>query len=130
MARRLTASEQDVLLQRAATVLARYAGQCRTLSYLELADAVAMPGPRRIHRTTRLLEILMQEDSAAGRPIRSALVLSRVGQGLPASGFFDRAVRLGLFDGKNPEEFHRQQLEILFADSERGRDQIGSDHRG
>ncbi|WP_203594774.1 hypothetical protein [Wenzhouxiangella limi] len=115
MATRLTQSEREKYLASIGAVLDQQARRQQTLTYLELADAVAMPGPQRIHRVTRLLEILMQRDATAGRPIRSALAVSRVGQGLPAAGFFDRAARLGLFDGKDPAGFHRRQLEALFA---------------
>jgi hypothetical protein len=97
------------------SVLDQSAQQQKTLTYLELADAAAVPGPQRIHRVTRLLEILMKEDCLAGRPLRSALVVSRVGRGLPAEGFFDRARRLGLLKETNPADFHRQQLVSLFS---------------
>ncbi|MFP4335712.1 MAG: hypothetical protein ACOC0Q_00485 [Wenzhouxiangella sp.] len=110
MTRRLSDSEQTQLLARMRSVLDDHARRGQTLTYLELADAVAMPGPQRIHRATRLLERLMKEDAETGRPLRSALVVSRVGNGLPAAGFFDRARRLGLFDGEDPSAFHRQQL--------------------
>ena len=114
MAARLSETQRDELLERMVDVLDRHAIQRRTLTYLELADAIAMPGPQRIHRVTRLLERLMKLDADAGRPLRSALVVSRVGHGLPAAGFFDRAQRLGLFDGKYPAAYHRQTLAGLF----------------
>ena len=104
-----------MLLARMAAVLDRHATQRRTLTYLELADAIAMPGPQRIHRTTRLLEILMKRDAEAGRPIRSALAVSRVGRSLPAEGFFDRARRLGLFDGQDPLDCHARLLAAVFG---------------
>ena len=97
-----------------ALVLDEYIRKRETLTYLALADAVAMPGPQRIHRVTRLLERLMKEDVEAGRPVRAAVVISRVGSGLPAEGFFDRARRLGLFDGCDPGAFHKELLARLF----------------
>lgn len=117
MGMRLSDKERRHYLERVRLVLDEHARKHQTLSYLELADAVAMPGPQRIHRITRLLEILMKEDFGAGRPIRSALVVSRVGRGLPAEGFFDRARRLGLFEGDNPADFHRRLLSVLFSQS-------------
>lgn len=102
-------------MERVRSVLDQYAHQQQTLTYLELADAAAVPGPQRIHRVTRSLEILMKEDFSAGRPIRSALAVSRVGQGLPAAGFFDRARRLGLLNDLAPADFHREQLMAVFA---------------
>ncbi len=110
----LGAEQREALLERMAAVLDQHAAQRRTLTYLELADAIAMPGPQRIHRTTRLLEILMKHDAEAGRPIRSALAVSRAGHGLPAPGFFDRAGRLGLFDGGDARRFHQHLLDALF----------------
>jgi len=104
-----------MLLERMAAVLDQHAVRRRTLTYLELADAIAMPGPQRIHRTTGLLEILMRRDAQAGHPIRSALVVSRVGHGMPAAGFFDLARRLGLFDGGDDSaRCHRRLLDELY----------------
>lgn len=115
MATRLSDEERQQYLERVRSVLDEHARQRLTLTYLELADAVAMPGPQRIHRITRLLEILMKEDFSAGAPIRSALVVSRVGRGLPADGFFDRARRLGVFEGDNPADLHHRLLSALFG---------------
>jgi hypothetical protein len=39
----------------------------------------------------------MEEDVAAGRPMIAALVISRRGEKVPASGFFEKAVALGRF---------------------------------
>ena len=95
--------------------------QRRTLTYLEAADAIRLPPPRRIHRVTRLLERLMREDAEAGRPIRAALVVSRIRDGLPAPGFFDRAVRLGVISaGQSAEAAHRQLLARLFGPGDAG----------
>jgi len=107
------AREQD--LRRLAALLDQARVQRRTLTYLEVADALAVPGPKRIHKTTRLIEMLLKRDAEAGRPIRSALVTSRASPGLPARGFFDRARRMGLYDGGDPAVFHRRLLDELFA---------------
>jgi len=115
MAKNLGADERERLLVRMARVLDSVAVQGGTITYLELADSIAMPGPQRIHRTTRLLEMLMKRDAEAGRPLRSALAISRVGPGLPAAGFFDRAQRLGLFDGREPARFHARLLGQLHS---------------
>ncbi len=113
--RGLSTEQCTALLERMACVLDQQARQQRTLSYLQLADAIAMPGPERIHRTTRLLELLMQRDALAERPIRAALAVSRVGNGLPARGFFACARRLDLFDGQDEAGFHRALLQALFG---------------
>lgn len=120
MLRGLTAEQLEALLQRMVVVLNEHAARRQTLTYLELADQVAMPGPQRIHRTTRLLEKLTRRDAMAGRPIRAALAVSRGVSGLPAPGFFDYAKRLGLHDGRDPEGFHRFLLQQAFADDGAG----------
>ncbi len=115
MGRGLNAGEREVLLDRLASLLDQARVQRRTMTYLEVADALAMPPPLRIHKTSRLVEILLKRDAEAGRPLRSALVTSRARPGRPAEGFFDRARRLGLFDGEDPDRFHDALLDELFA---------------
>ncbi len=116
MGYRLTEAEQSFYLDRIYQVLRERQRLKKTLTYRELADKVAMPTPQRIHRITRLLEIMMKEDAQAGQPLRAALVVSRAAHGLPAEGFFDRADCLGLLDGRERREFHQYQLKTLFAD--------------
>ena len=112
----LSPDEYESYLEQLAELLARARRQQRTLTYLEVADALGMPGPGRIHKTTRLLETLLARDAQAGRPLRAALVVSRTGSGRPARGFFERAQQLGLHDGHDPEGFHARLLAQLFAE--------------
>ncbi|GEK72030.1 MULTISPECIES: hypothetical protein [Halomonas] len=65
------------------------------LTYQRLAEALALTPPRTIRRVALALEQLMREDAAAGRPFIAALVVSRQGEGLPRTGFFELAVELG-----------------------------------
>lgn len=88
--------------------------QRRSVTYLQLADALCIPSPHRIHTVTRLLELLLNDDVRAGRPPLAALAVSRVRGGLPAPGFFDRARRLGLAVGDDPAEFHAAILKSLY----------------
>jgi len=104
-------------LDRLAALLDYACRQRRTLTYLEVADALAIQGPRRIDKTARLLESLLQQDAQAGRPIRAALVTSRSRPGLPARGFFDCARRLGLCAGSDQAECHAALLERLYRES-------------
>lgn len=67
------------------------------LTYQRLAEALELTPPRTIRRVALALEQLMREDAAAGRPFIAALVVSRQGEGLPGSGFFELAVELGRF---------------------------------
>ncbi|RFF26738.1 MULTISPECIES: hypothetical protein [unclassified Wenzhouxiangella] len=119
MAGNLTGEERARYLQRLAALLDQARVQRRTLTYLEAADALAIPGPKRIHKTTRLLELLLKRDAEAGRPIRAALVTSRARPGLPAEGFFDRARRLGIYTGDDQVAFHARLLDELFSESGR-----------
>lgn len=113
-----TGEQRETYLSRLGALLDQARVQRRTLTYLEVADGLAIPGPQRIHKTARLLEILLKRDADAGRPIRAALVTSRVRAGLPAEGFFDRARRLGLHAGGDQAAFHAALLDRLFADDD------------
>lgn len=85
------------------------------MTYLQAADAIGVPPPHRIHKLARLVEILLKRDIDAKRAPLAALVVSRARSGLPAPGFFDRAARLGIFDGEDAAGFHAELLESLFA---------------
>src|SRR5580693_8038448 len=52
--------------------LTRQAATGKTTTYRELADRLGLRPPHTIHRLALALEILMEEDVAAGRPILAA----------------------------------------------------------
>jgi len=83
-------------------------------TYKALADRVCIVPPQTIHRICEALEILMEEDVAAGRPMLTALCVSKTGANMPAQGFFLKARQLGGFSGvpggADAEMFHRQEL--------------------
>lgn len=83
-------------------------------TYGALAAEIGLEGAGRIARLTSTLEALMEEDMAADRPLRAALVLSRATGGLPARGFFDKARDLG-HDLTDPQRFHTAQIARLFS---------------
>jgi hypothetical protein len=89
------------------------------ITYQELAKALQILPPHSIHRVTEALERLMEEDAAADRPFIAALVISKTRGGLPASGFFDCARRLGRFagdpDGQDAWSFHAAELNAVFV---------------
>ncbi|TQM93368.1 hypothetical protein [Roseinatronobacter monicus] len=91
------------------------------ITYGALAAQIGLDGPGRIRRLTDLLEALMEEDAARGRPLRAALVTGKASGGVPAPGFFLKASALGLCPYPLPPErakaFHDAQLEALFAAS-------------
>jgi len=103
-------------IERLRVVLEQRRRERRTMTYLEAADSIPLDPPHRIHQVARLLEIMLKQDCLDNRPRLSALVVSRVRGGLPAPGFFDRARRLGLYDGRDPARFHRQLLDQLYQD--------------
>ncbi|GAB4393308.1 MAG: hypothetical protein Tsb0032_12230 [Kiloniellaceae bacterium] len=70
-----------------------------TVTYRDVAWRVAFPGPHAIHRLTALLEVMVREDHAAGRPLLAALAVSRAQNGIPGRGFFQLLAELGRYDG-------------------------------
>ncbi|MEZ5755266.1 MAG: hypothetical protein R3D90_11050 [Paracoccaceae bacterium] len=72
--------------------LAELAAQGKTTTYGALARDLGW----RVADLTAALERLMEEDAAAGRPQRAALLEGRLAQGLPAQGFFLKLAALGL----------------------------------
>lgn len=100
------------------SVLEQVRRERRTMTYLQVADALDVEPPHRIHKTARLVEMLLKEDVDAGRTPLAALVVSKARDGLPAPGFFDRARRLGIYNGGDPATFHRSLLDQLFRSTE------------
>ncbi|MGK7297200.1 MAG: hypothetical protein ACNS61_15465 [Candidatus Wenzhouxiangella sp. M2_3B_020] len=106
-------------VERLRAVLEQARRERRTLTYLQVADALGVEPPQRIHKTARLVELLLKDDVRAGRPPLAALVVSKVRGGLPAPGFFDRARRLGIYAGGDQARFHDDILTRLFDASRR-----------
>ena len=84
---------------RAEMALATTIAGDRLITYAELAEAAGLTGRHRINRLTIWLEELIDSDAAANEPLRSARVISRARDGLPAPGFFLKCAALGLYDG-------------------------------
>lgn len=100
--------------------LAMLAAQNRTISYGALARDLGIPGPGAIAKLTAALEALMQADAAAGQPLLAAVCAARLGQGLPAQGFFDMARALGRDIGADPAAFvvaERAALQRRFSEA-------------
>lgn len=89
-------------------------GKC--ITYAEMAEAANIPSPHKIHKLTEFLEDLMQRDIALGKPMRAAMVISKV-RGMPAPGFFNLAKALGQYDGADTGQeaalFHQTCLNDL-----------------
>lgn len=111
-------SNEAELLDRLRRVLESCARAERTVTYAELADISGFPPPHRIHRMTAMLETLMREDHAAGRPLLTSVATSRTGP-LPQRGYFDLLRELGRYSGPDsgPEAAaaHGQELTAVFA---------------
>ena len=103
----LTDRLQQVLMDQAQTGSA--------MTYRELAQRLGLESPHTIRRVTEALERLMKDDVATGRPILSAICVSKMRPGIPARGFFLAAERLGIFSGdpSGPEAhvFHAVELQ-------------------
>jgi hypothetical protein len=66
------------------------AGQ--TITYGDLARELGL----RVADLTARLEVLMEEDARAGRPLRAAVLRQRLSRRqMPAPGFFEKAAELG-----------------------------------
>lgn len=87
-----------------------------TRRYAELAEAAGVPPPHGIHKTAMLLEELVREDHAAGRPLLAALAVSKLGD-TPAPGFFQLLAELGRYAGpdRGPQAKAAHRAELAAA---------------
>ena len=104
----------------AARAFLQEAARCRRLvAYREMASALKVMPPNTIHQVTVALELLMEEDAAANRPLIAALAVSGTLGDLPRRGFFDCASRLGRFagdpDGPDARTFHAGEADAAFV---------------
>ena len=88
--------------------LAELAALGQTITYGDLARELALSTPA-IQTLTAMLENLMEQDAAAGRPFLAAMLEGRLGDGLPALGFFEKAAELDANLTADPAEFVAQQ---------------------
>lgn len=110
-----TADDQTLMAQlRLALRDCATAGE--TVTYQDLARRTAFPGPHSIHRLTLLLEAMVREDHAAGRPLLAALAVSRA-SGIPGRGFFQLLAELGRYAGpdQGPEAAAHHVRELVAA---------------
>ena len=64
-------------------------------------------------RVAELLKEISTAEHAAGRPLLSAVVVMK-GKKLPGAGFFGLAQRVGLYDGTDPQEFWRREVQRVW----------------
>jgi hypothetical protein len=90
------------------------------ISYGALAREVKVVGPGAIARLTTVLEQMMYDDAAAGRPFLAALCEGKISGGLPALGFFQLATALGRYSGPSSGplavSFVQDQRRALWTD--------------
>jgi hypothetical protein len=119
-----TASDDQCLKEKLRAALLDCALTGETVTYNDLAQRTAFPGPQAIHRLTELLEAMIREDHAAGRPLLAALAVSRAqrdaqGKSIPGRGFFQLLNELGRYHGpdQGPEAaaHHAEELEGALA---------------
>lgn len=72
--------------------------QRHPVTYRAVIERLELPTPA-MRTLTAALEHLAYLDAQAGRPLRSALVISQGAGRLPRDGFFACAARLGRFQG-------------------------------
>lgn len=85
----------------------------QTISYGDLARELALPSPA-IQTLTAMLEQLMEDDAAAGRPFLAALCAGRLGDGMPSLGFFEKAAQLDAALTADPDAFVAEQRARLY----------------
>lgn len=88
--------------------LANLAALGQTITYGDLARDLALPSPA-IQTLAALLEALMEQDAAAGRPFLAAVMEGRLGDGLPSLGFFEKAAMLDANMTSDPAAFVQEQ---------------------
>jgi len=86
----------------------------QTISYGDLARELEIPAPS-IAGLTSMLETLMEQDAAQGRPFLAAVMAGRLGDGMPSLGFFEKAAELDTAITSDPEEFVMAQRRSLRA---------------
>ncbi|MDZ7737360.1 MAG: hypothetical protein U5P41_15700 [Gammaproteobacteria bacterium] len=88
----------------------------RTVTYRDTARALKLEPPNTIHRVAEMLETLLEDDVAAGRPLIASLVVSRQRNNMPAPGFFAKLHDLGVYEGPETgdmaRQYHQQQLQL------------------
>lgn len=91
--------------------------QRHLVTYRALVERLQLPVPA-MQTLTAALEHLAALDARAGRPLRSALVISQSASRLPRTGFFECAARLGRFagptDGAAAASWHAGEVARVF----------------
>ncbi len=73
----------------------------KLITYGKLAQKANIPPPNSINKLTNWLEGLILEEVKQNNPITPALVISKVGNSIPAPGFFIFCKKIGIYNGKS-----------------------------
>ena len=88
------------------------------LTYRQLLDVLPLRVPK-MQQLARLLEQLAEQDAQRGWPLRSALVVSQAGSGLPRYGFFQHLAAAGVLtmpvNEADAKHWHSQELQRIFT---------------
>jgi hypothetical protein len=94
----------------------------RTITYAAMARRLEIAPPHQLRKLIVALEELASEHHRTGKPVLSALVVSRVREGLPAPGFFAHLHRIGAYDGEErgpaARAWHAEELARVFGEPE------------
>jgi len=93
--------------------LAELAALGRTITYGDLARELSLPTPA-IQSLAVMLEDLMEQDVAAGRPFLAAMLEGRLGDGMPSLGFFEKVAELDANLMSDPATFVTEQRAALY----------------
>ncbi len=95
--------------------LAELAAGGQTITYGQLARDLGLTGPATIARLTAALEATMEKDAAQNHPVRAVVLSGRLAKDLPAQGFFDKATKLGRYQGQDAAEYVAAERAALAA---------------
>ena len=104
-----------VLRDRIRAHLANLSAADVPMTYGELASAMGLCLPGSIAKVTQALEGTMVQDAENGEPFLASLVVSKVGPGNPAKGFFEQARALGRGPDKGEDDRAFYQREFAGA---------------
>jgi len=93
-----------------------------TSTYGKVADYCEIPSPRKIRKLNELLLSITQDDIINNKPLRAAVVVSKIekysNSALPFEDFFDLVSSNKLYAGKKIKyskiKFHKDILDNLF----------------
>lgn len=107
------------MMERLEALLIETARARTTITYQHAAERLALTPPGTIQQLTMLLEALMRQHAASGRPQLAGLVVSRARRGIPAPGYFLLMKELGLYAGSDAEAdaraFHLGEVQRCYG---------------